>query len=136
MANKNDIFWVRQDVLHNSVSFYMKTWDFHASKHTFDKTPANQEHFYQTIMTPDHARRSLDPAIGHEACIFEKFFENEQKRFFMPVIYEGVVIPGDYDQGGKTGHVATGYFEYGPMSKYIGPIFWSRPKPDDEKDSQ
>lgn len=136
MSSNKDIFWVRQDVLHNTVSFYRKTWEQHASKHAFDKTPATDEHFYQSIMNPDHARRSLDPVIGHEACIFEKFFEAEQQRFFMPVLYEGVVNPMDYDQGGKKGKVLSGYFENGPMSRYIGEIFWSKPNAVDDKDSE
>jgi len=117
---------MRQDVLLNDVSFYVKTWEFHASKHAFDKTPATEEHFYQAIVDPDHARRSLDPVIGHETCIFEKYFEPEAKRFFVPVIYDGVETPGDYDQGGKEGHITTGYFENGPLSRYIGAIFWSK----------
>jgi hypothetical protein len=136
VINKNDIYWVRQDVLGNSVSFYMKRWEDHASKHAHDKTPTNQEHFYQTIVDPDHARRSLDPVIGTETCIFEKFFEDEGERFLMPVIYDGVTAPGDYDQGGKSGKVLTGYFQYGPMSRNIGPIFWSKSELDSEEDSK
>jgi phosphoketolase len=128
VANKNDIYWVRQEVLANTVSFYMKTWEMHAEKHAFDRTPATQDHFYYAVTDPDHLRRSLDPEIGHEACIFEKFFEPEQKRFFVPVIYEEVVAPLDYEKGGKKGRVMTGYFENGPLSKYIGEIFWSNPR--------
>lgn len=134
MASKKGINWVHQDVFSNSVSFYAKTWEGHASKHAFDKTPTTEDHFLQTILDPDHARTSLDPAIGHESCIFEKFFEAQQQRFFMPVIYDGVVNPGDYDQGGKSGRVMTGYFQYGKMSGHIGPIIWS--KPDGKKGSQ
>ena len=134
MARNKDIFWVRQDVLHNSVTFYIKTWEQHASKHAFDKIPATEEHFYQAIVDPDHARRSLDPDIGNESCIFEKFFESEQQRFFVPVLYDGVVSPGHYDQGGKKGKVTTGYFQSGPnMSRFIGEIFWSKVKPNDKK---
>jgi hypothetical protein len=136
LASNKDIFWVRRDVLDNTVSFYQKTWEQHASKHAFDKTPATEEHFYQSIMNPDHARRSLDPVIGPEACIFEKFFEAEQQRFFMPVIYEGIATPGEYDQGGKKGRVLSGYFQDGPMSRYIGEIFWSKPNSSDDKDSE
>jgi len=134
VADKNDIYWLRQDVLGNAVMFYMRTWEIHAEKHAFDKIPSNPEHFYQTITDPDHARRSLDPIIGPEACVFEKYFEGEQQRFFMPVLYEAVAVPGDYDQGGKKGKVLTGYFENGPMSQHIGEIFWSKQTPD--KDSK
>lgn len=128
MANKNDILWMRQDVLGNLVSFYEKTWELHASKHAFDQTPTTQEHFFQAIVDPDYARRSLDPVIGNEACIFEKFFEAEQKRFFLPVIYDGVEAPHDYDKGKKKGRVMTGYFQNGPTSANIGEIFWSKSK--------
>lgn len=134
MASNKDILWVRKEALQNSVSFYVKTWEQHASKHAFDLIPTSQEHFYQTIIDPDHARRSLDPIIGNEACIFEKFFEAEQQRFFMPVLYDGVVVPGDYDKGGKKGKVLSGYFQNGPMSGHIGEIFWSRPPAVDDED--
>lgn len=136
MASNKDILWVRKEVLQNTVSFYVKTWEQHASKHAFDAVPASQEHFYQTIMEPDYARRSLDPIIGNEACIFEKFFEAEQQRFLMPVLYEGVTIPGDYDKGGKKGRVLSGYFQNGPMSSHIGEIFWSRSPENDDKDGK
>jgi hypothetical protein len=137
VAKKGDIFWVREDVLKNWVSFYVGTWEQHASKHTYDKHPATQEHFYQAIIDPDHAHRSLDPVIGNESCVFEKYFEDEKQRFFVPVLYEGVIVPGDYDQGGKKGKVLTGYFpDADQVSKMIGPIFWSKPKPDDEKSSK
>jgi phosphoketolase len=136
VAGKNDIFWVRQEVLANTVSFYMKTWEIHASKHALDATPATPDHFYHTVTDPDHLRRSLDPEIGHEACIFEKYFAPEQKRFFVPVIYEEVVVPLDYEQGGKKGRVMTGYFESGPMSRHIGEIFWSKPGLIGGKDSK
>jgi hypothetical protein len=137
VASNNDIFWVRQDVLHNTVSFYVKTWEQHASKHTSDKIPATEEHFYQAIVDPDYARRSLDPEIGYESCIFEKFFETEQQRFFVPVLYDEVKVAGDYDHGGKRGKVLTGYFPSGPnMSRFIGEIFWSKVKSDEEKDTK
>jgi hypothetical protein len=110
------------------VSFYVETWDLHAEKHAWDKTPATQEHIYQTIIDPDHAHRSLDDVIGHESCVFEKFFNPEQQIFYVPVLYEGVTAPGDYDQGGKQGKVLTGYFQSGLYpSSTIGEIFWSNP---------
>ena len=136
MASNKDILWVRKDVLENSASFYVKTWEMHASKHVFDSIPTTQEHFYQTIMDPDYARRSLDPIIGNEACVFEKYFEDEQQSFLMPVLYEGVIVPRDYDQGGKKGKVLSGYFQNGPMSKHIGEIFWSNPRLVDDGDSK
>ena len=136
MPKSKDILWVRKDVINNSVSFYEETWIYHASKHAFDKVPVTQEHFYQAIVNPDHARRSLDPVIGHESCIFEKFFEEEQRSFFLPVIYDGVESPGDYDQGGKKGRVSTGFFQQGKISGSIGEIFWSNPKPDDKKEQK
>jgi hypothetical protein len=109
----------------------------HASKHAFDKYPATDEHIYQAIVDPDHAHRSLDPVIADESCIFEKFFEAEKQRFFVPVLYEGVVVPGDYDQGGKKGRVLTGYFPGRPNnSSTIGEIFWSKPESDGEKGTQ
>ena len=135
MPKSKDILWVRKDVLNNSVSFYEETWLNHASKHTFDQFPVTEEYFYQAIVDPDHAHRSLDPVIGHESCIFEKFFEDVQRRFFLPVIYEGVVEPGDYDQGRKKGRVSTGYLQHGKMSGSIGEIFWSKPIPE-EKDKK
>jgi hypothetical protein len=137
VVKSKDVFWVRPDVLNNQVAFYVPTWEKHASKHAYDKTPATQEHFYQTVVDPDHAHRSLDPIIGNESCIFEKFFESEQQRFFVPVLYEGVVAPGDYDQGGKKGKVLTGYFP-GPQnnSRTIGEIFWSKPKADDGEEGK
>jgi hypothetical protein len=136
VAKSKDILWVRKDVLGNSVSFFENTWLIHASKHTFDEVPVTTEHFYQAIVDPDHARRSLDPVIGHESCIFQKFFEVEQKTFFLPVIYDGVSISGDYDQGGKKGRVSTGYFQFGKMSGSIGDIFWSNPKLAPKKDEK
>jgi hypothetical protein len=124
---------VRSDVLNNRVTLYAKTWALHASKHTHDKTPATEEHIYQSIVDPDHAHRSLDPVIGPESCVFEKFFEPEQQRFFVPVIYDGVKEPGDYDQGGKRGRVTTGYFSGSQnISGSIGEIFWSKTKQIDE----
>ena len=107
----------------------MWVWDQHASKHAFDKIPATEEHIYQTIVNPDHAHRSLDPFVLGEGCVFEKFFEVEQERFLVPVIYEGVVEPEDYEQGGKKGRVLSGYFPGKQNnSRTIGPIFWSKPK--------
>jgi phosphoketolase len=136
VASKGDIFWVRQEVLANTVTFYVKTWELHASKHATDVTPATPDHFYYTVTDPDHLRRSLDPAIGHEACIFERYFEPEQKRFFVPVLYDGVVTRLDYEEGGKKGRVMTGYFENGPLSRYIGEIFWSKPGSTSKEDSK
>lgn len=134
--NKKDIYWVRNDVFKNSVSLPMWVWDQHASKHAFDKYPASEEHIYQTIVDPDHAHRSLDPFVLGDGCIFEKFFEAEQQRFLVPVIYEGVAVPEDYEQGGKKGRVLSGYFPGKQNnSRTVGPIFWSK-KPIDDKDSK
>jgi hypothetical protein len=116
-------------VLGNHVSFYEETWFFHAEKHAWDKIPATQEHFYQTFSDPDYLHRSEDEFIGPESCIFEKFFEAEQQKFYLPVQYEGVVLPGDYDQGGRKGRVKTGYFQSGLRpSSTIGEIFWTNPR--------
>lgn len=131
-CNKSDVFWMRQDVLGNFVRFYVRTWEIHAEKHAFDKIPSTPEHIYQAVTDPDFAHRSLDPAIGSESCIFEKFFEPEQQRFFVPVLYEGVDASGDYDQGGKNGKVLSGFFLEGMKpSRMIGEVFWSK----DDKDS-
>ena len=92
---------------------------------------------YQTIIDPDHAHRSLDPSILGEGCIFEKFFESEQQRFLVPVLYEGVAEPEDYERGGKKGRVLTGYFPGRQNnSSTVGEIFWSKPKPNDGEDSK
>jgi hypothetical protein len=106
-------------------------------KHSFDKFPATEEHVYQTIIDPDHAHRSLDPCVLGEGCVFEKFFEPEQQRFFVPVLYDGIVVPEDYEQGGKKGRVLTGYFPGKQNnSKSIGPIFWSKVPITADKDSK
>lgn len=128
MVRNKDVYWVRKDVINNHVSFYVETWELHAEKHAWDATPATGEHFYQTVTDPDHLHRSLDPIIGPESCIFAKFFELEQQIFYVPVLYEGVVEPNEYEKGGKKGHVKTGYFQSGiRRSKMIGDIFWSKP---------
>jgi len=137
VPRSKDVYWLRYDVLNNRISFYVETWEFHAEKHAWDKTAVDPEHIYQTIVDPDYARRSLDAVIGPESCIFQKFFEPEQQNFYVPVLYEGVVIPGDYDQGGKEGRVLTGYFQSGLYpSSAIGEIFWSNPKLAKGKDSK
>jgi hypothetical protein len=119
--------WVRSDPFDNKVSLYEKTMAGHISKHEMDKFPTTEEHIYQGVTDPDHARRSLDPVVGHETCVFEKMFQSIGQRFFASVIYDGVANPGDYDEGGKTGHVTTGYFPGKPTnSRYIGEIFWSK----------
>ena len=124
-----DVYWVRPDVLGNQVSLYVETYDFHASKHAFDEVPATEEHIYQTIVDPDHARRSLDSTIGNESCIFQKFFGEEQQIFLVPVLYEGISVPDEYEQGGNLGKVLTGYFpRNGRLGGSVGEIFWSKPK--------
>lgn len=134
MPSNKDVFWVRQDVFGNRISFYMATWNYHAEKHAYDKIPTTPEHIYQAIIDPDFAHRSLVDVIGPESCIFEKFFQAEQQSFFVPVLYEGVTIPGEYDRGGKTGKVLTGYFlDSSKPSNMIGEIFWSKAE-EDEKD--
>ena len=75
--------------------------------------------------------------IGDETCIFEKFFEVEQQPFFVPVLYEGMVVPWDYEQGGKQGRVLTGYFPGKQnIPRTIGEIFWSKPAPSESEDSK
>jgi len=126
-SNKN-IYWVRNDVLNNSVSLYAKTMDIHASKHANDEVPTTEEHIFQTVTNPDHARRSLDPVVGSETCVFTKHFEAEGFPVVVPVIYDDLVKAEEYEHGGKTGRVTTGYFETrGYFSKFIGEIFWSKP---------
>jgi hypothetical protein len=126
VKKNKDVYWIRQDVFTNRVSLPVWVWEQHASKHALDKYPATEEHIYQAVVNPDYAHRSLDPDIGGETCIFEKFFEAEP--FFVPVLYEGVVVPGDYEQGGKSGRVLTGYFP-GRLNipRTIGEVFWSKP---------
>jgi hypothetical protein len=137
VSNSKDIYWIRPDVFTNQVSLPVWVWERHASKHAFDKYPATEEHIYQAIVDPDHAHRSLDPEIGNETCIFEKFFEVEQQPFFVPVLYEGVVAPEEYEQGGKNGRVLTGYFPgQQNISRTIGEIFWSKSKPSGGEDSK
>ena len=127
MANKNDVRWVRTDVFKNSVSLPVFVWE-HVDKHAFDKIPATEEHIYQTIVAPDHAHRSLDPFVLDEGCVFEKFFEPEQQRFLVPVLYDGIIVPEEYEKGGKKGRVLTGYFPGKQNnSRTVGEIFWSNP---------
>jgi hypothetical protein len=138
VAKSKDILWVRNDVLGNSVTLPEWVWA-HASKHTFDVIPSSEEHIFQTIIDPDHAHRSLDPIVMGEGCIFEKYFEvgGAQERFFVPVLYDGIVTPEEYDKGGKKGRVMTGYFPGKQNnSKSIGPIFWSKQKPKTGDDSK
>ncbi|MGO9326430.1 MAG: hypothetical protein ACLP07_17885 [Terracidiphilus sp.] len=137
MPRNRDVYWYRPDVIGNWVSFYEETWLLHAEKHAWDKIPADPEHFYKTVTDPDYLRRSLDEFIGPESCVFEKFFETEQQRFFVPVQYEDVTTPGGYDQGGKKGRVMTGFFQSGlTISSSIGEIFWTNPKLAKGKDSE
>jgi hypothetical protein len=137
VSKSKDIYWVRTDIFNNSVALPMRTWDQHASKHTFDKYPATEEHIYQTINDPDHAHRSLDPFVLGDGCIFEKFFVVEQQRFLVPVIYDDVKVPEDYELGGKKGRVLTGYFPGKQNnSRTVGPIFWSKKSIENDKDSK
>jgi len=134
VVNKNDIRWMRQDVFKNSVSLPVFVWE-HVQKHALDKFPATEEHIYQTVVDPDHAHRSLDPYVLGEGCVFEKFFESEQQRFFVPVIYSEVIVPEEYEKGGKKGRVLTGYFPGKQNnSKSIGQVFWSKSPPTADKD--
>jgi hypothetical protein len=127
VANKKDIYWVRNDVFSNQVSLPVWVWEQHASKHVYDKFPASEEHIYQTIIDPDHAHRSLDPVVLGEGCVFERYFKTEQQTFIVPVLYEDIAVPEEYEQGGKKGRVLTGYFPGSQnLSKTIGPIFWSK----------
>lgn len=127
MPRNKDVFWLRADVLKNQVSFYVETWENHASKHASDKVPSSPEHIYQTVVAPDVAHRSLDPVIGGEVCLFVKRFEIEQLRFIVPVIYDGVEEAGDYDQGGKKGRVQSGWFlQNNKPSNMVGEIIWTK----------
>src|ERR1700753_3889245 len=127
--NSKDVYWVRPDVLGNQVSLYVESYDLHASKHAFDEVPATEEHIYQTVVAPDHAHRSLLPYMEGESCIFQKFFDKEQQIFLVPVLYEGVSVPNEYEQGGKSGKVLTGYFpRNGRLGGSVGEIFWSKIK--------
>ena len=128
MKKNKDVYWVRKDVFQNSVTLPMWVWDQHASKHEFDEVPATEEHIFQAIIDPDHARRSFDPVVGGEGCVFEKYFPNIDFPLFVPVLYEDVQEPNEYELGGKQGRVLTGYFETRQrISSSIGPIFWSKP---------
>jgi hypothetical protein len=119
------------------VSLPVWVSDQHAQKHAYDKYPASEEHIYQTIVDPDHAHRSLDPVILGEGCVFERFFEAEQQRFFVPVLYEDIQVPEEYERGDKKGRVLTGYFPSTPKnSSSIGPIFWSKSKPSSGEESK
>ena len=128
MSNKNnDIFWVRKDPFGNAVSLHVARWEQHISKHEFDKYPVTEEHIYQAIIDPDQARRSLDPIIANEACIFEKFFQAEQQLLLVPVLYEEVIAPYEYEEGGKKGKVLTAYFpDQRGLSSTVGPVFWTK----------
>ncbi|MEO6802034.1 MAG: hypothetical protein ABI197_02180 [Granulicella sp.] len=129
MSNSKDILWVRNDVFGNQVSLYVKTMDGHISKHQFDKYRTTEEHIFQALTQPDAARRSLDPAIGEESCVFEKFFPAEGQRFFTTAIYDDVVTPADIEAGGKRGRITTSYFPGRPNnSRMIGEIFWTKPE--------
>jgi hypothetical protein len=127
MAKSKDIYWVRSDVFKNSVTLPVWVWDQHASKHAFDKYPASEDHIYQTIVDPDYAHRSLDPFVLGEGCVFEKFFEAEQQRFLVPVLYEDITVSEEYELGGKKGRVMTGFFPGKPNnSKHVGATFWKK----------
>lgn len=127
MSSNKDILWVRNDVFGNKVSLYVKTMNSHISKHEFDKYPTTEEHVYQALTNPDTARRSLDPVVGHESCIFEKFFPIEGQRFFTTAIYDDVADPKDYEKGGKLGRISTSYFPGREgNSRHIGEIFWAK----------
>jgi hypothetical protein len=127
VAKDKDILWVKPDVFGNQVSLYVAKMENHIQKHAYDKYPTTEEHVFQAVTNPDAARRSLDPVIGEETCIFEKFFSSEQQRFFATVIYDGMREPLDYEDGKKTGYVTTAYFP-GRInnSRNIGEVFWTR----------
>lgn len=133
MAKSKDVYWVRKDVFQNYVTLPMWVWDHHASKHELDAVPATEEHIFQAIVDPDHAHRSLDPAVLGEGCVFEKYFPGIQFPFFVPVLYENIQEPNEYETGGKQGRVLTGYFETRQrISSSIGPIFWSKQASEDD----
>lgn len=127
MAKSNDIFWVRPDVFNNQVTLPVWVWNQHASKHEFDVYPASEEHMYQSIIDPDAAHRNLDPASVYESCIFVKTFSDVPVPFIVPVLYDEIQEPNEYEKGREKGRVLTGYFR---MSQGIGgsfgPMFWSK----------
>ena len=121
----------------NYVTLPVWVWEQHASQHEFDDIPASEEHIYQTVVDPDQAHRNLDPSVIGESCIFVKYFADAQHHFLVPVLYDGINEPDEYEKGGKKGRVLTGYFRSSPcLSSSMGPIFWSKMENKDEGDEK
>jgi hypothetical protein len=128
------MFFVR-DPFQNRVVLYEKTWLFHtAQKHNpaYGEILPNLGDVRESVLNPDQIRRSLDPVIGTESCIFEKFIGPESQLLRTPVIYD--LSPGTaYETAITSGHVMTSFYPDPPYrSVNVGEVFWVKPNPEEQ----
>jgi hypothetical protein len=121
------------DPFSNRVCLYEKTWLIHTlPKH--DEDPPDLGDVRESVLNPDQARRSLNPNIGNESCVFEKFIGPDNRLLRTPVIYD--LGPGrTYEAGGNSGRVMTSFYP-DPLSRNrnVGEIFWSKPTESKEEE--
>lgn len=129
-SNKNVMFFVF-DPFGNRVVLYEKTWLTHTSqKHNpqYNEELPDLGDVRESVLNPDHLRRSLHPEIGREVCVFEKFIGTDNRLLRTPVIYT-LDPESTYEMGTTQGHVTTSFFPDPPYtSRNVGEIFWIKPK--------
>jgi hypothetical protein len=122
------MFFVR-DPFGNRVVLYEKTWQIHTSKKhnpVFNEELPDLGDVREAVLNPDQMRRSMEPTIGWQTCIFEKFVGNDNQLLRAPVYYD--LEPGQsYEVGERSGWITTSFFPDPPyLSRNVGEIFWTK----------
>jgi hypothetical protein len=109
-----------------------KTWQGHSMpRHSDQDLVGNLEEIKATLSDASRARRSTDPDIGNDTCIYERFIEGTNLLMRIPVLFDY----STYDQGQHLGKVTTAFV----LDKIdwdrgqVGEIFWVSPKVEKEK---
>jgi hypothetical protein len=125
------------DPFGNRVVLYEKTWLIHtAPKHCpeYGEVLPDLGDVRESVLKPDQIRRSKDPVIGSQSCIFEKFIGAENHLLRTPVYYD-LEPETTYEAGISSGKVATSFYPDPPyQSRNVGEIFWVKPTADGEEE--
>jgi hypothetical protein len=100
-----------------------KTWLGHSTpKHSDQDLVGNIEQVKATIEHASRARRSTDPKIGQDTCVYERIIEGTNSLMRVPVLFD---YP-NYDQGQLLGKALSAFMlDEGKWdSGQVGDIFW------------
>jgi hypothetical protein len=110
-------------VFNNVVYMTEKTWQQHSiPRHSDQDLVGDLEQIKATLQKASRARRSTDPYIGQETCIYERFIEGTNLLMRVPVLYDYA----NYEQGQLLGKATSAFvLEEGRWdSGQVGEIFW------------